>query len=49
MTVLALATMCSTAYCVDGEKRVLLYMCYYTASEQNAQSKTDTAAAQKKQ
>jgi len=44
MTV-ASATVCFTAYSVDGEKRVLLYVSVYDAA---AVTNSDIAAAEKK-
>ena len=44
MTV-ARVTVCSTAYCVDGEKKECCCMCYDTAT----QTKTYTAAQTNKQ
>ena len=46
MTV-AHAAVCSTAYCVDEEKRVLMYASVYDTAA--AETKTDTAAETKQQ
>jgi len=46
MTV-ARATVCSTAYCVDGEKSALLYASVYDTALAAAETKCKTAAETK--